>query len=56
LSARCGVCHSDSACQTAAALGDQGRTGCVNCHMPVVPSKLIEVQTYRTHRIAVYRK
>jgi hypothetical protein len=24
--------------------------------MPLAPSKLIEVQTYRTHRIAVYKK
>ena len=56
LSTRCGVCHTASSCPTAAARGDSGRTGCVECHMPLAPSKLIEVQTYRTHRIAVYKR
>jgi hypothetical protein len=56
LSARCGVCHQPSLCATAAARGEAGRSQCVECHMPVARSKLIEVQTYRTHRIAVYNK
>jgi len=50
LSAKCGVCHEASTCKRG------GPTECVGCHMPLVQSKLIEVQTYRTHRIAVYRK
>jgi hypothetical protein len=56
LSARCGVCHQPSSCPTAAVQGDSARSRCVDCHMPIAPSKLIEVQTYRTHRIAVYKR
>lgn len=56
LSARCGACHGIQECPRAAALGENGRARCVECHMPVLPSKVIEVQTYRTHRIAVYRR
>lgn len=52
LSAKCGLCHQPAQCPNA----QSSRTGCVDCHMPLTPSKLIEVQTYRTHRIAVYRK
>lgn len=54
LSARCGLCHEQSSCKTASQTGD-GSSRCVECHMPVAQSKLIEVQTYRSHRIAVYR-
>lgn len=50
LSAKCGICHSPPACGRAVNGG-----GCVDCHMPLARSKLIEVQTYRSHRIAVYR-
>ena len=56
LSARCTACHNIQACRTASAIGDKSRARCVECHMPVLPSKLIEVQSYRTHRIAVYKK
>ena len=56
LSARCGACHQIKACPTAAALGENARARCVDCHMPVLPSKVIEVQSYRTHRIAVFKK
>ncbi len=52
LSARCGLCHAPGNCPKAAG----NSTGCVECHMPLTPSKLIQVQSYRTHRIAVYRK
>jgi hypothetical protein len=48
LSSRCGVCHTPGSCR-------QGRDNCAGCHMPVAQSKLIAVQTYRTHRIAVYK-
>jgi len=54
LSARCGACHDVKACPTAASMKENARTQCVGCHMPVLPSKVIQVQTYRTHRIAVY--
>lgn len=50
LSAKCGLCHQASQCRSA-------RTkpgGCVDCHMPLMPSKLIQVQSYRTHRVAIY--
>ena len=50
LSAKCGVCHGASTCKRG------GPTECVSCHMPLAQSRLIEVQTYRTHRIAVYRR
>jgi len=56
LSSRCGVCHQPSSCPTAATAGESAGRRCVECHMPVVRSKLIEVQTYRTHRIAVYKR
>jgi hypothetical protein len=56
LSTRCGACHDSKACPTATALGDNARGRCVECHMPVLPSKVIEVQAYRTHRIAVYKR
>jgi hypothetical protein len=56
LSGRCTMCHQPSRCPIAAGQGDRGRTGCVDCHMPLVPSKLIRIQSYRTHRIAIYRK
>jgi predicted CXXCH cytochrome family protein len=56
LSARCGTCHEQRACPTAVSLGESARSQCVECHMPVLPSKLIEVQSYRTHRIAVYKR
>lgn len=55
LSARCALCHQPASCLTAAAGGDSSSTRCVECHMPTMPSKLIEVQAYRTHRIAVYK-
>lgn len=48
-SPRCAACH---ACKSEAAT----TTGCVDCHMPLQQSKLIAVQSYRTHRIAVYKK
>jgi hypothetical protein len=49
LSMRCAACH---ACKS-----DQATPArCVDCHMPLEQSKLIEVQSYRTHRIAVYKK
>lgn len=54
LSARCVSCHATPRHRTAAAASSlAGR--CVECHMPMLPSKLIEVQSYRTHRIAIYR-
>jgi len=56
MSGRCGSCHRPEACPTARTQGPAARGRCVDCHMPVLPSKLIEVQSYRTHRIAVYRK
>ncbi len=56
LSARCAACHKMEACPTASRLGEKARAQCVECHMPVLPSKLIEVQAYRTHRIAVYKR
>jgi hypothetical protein len=60
LSARCGTCHESKACPTVASSPasniNRMRAGCVECHMPLLPSKLIEVQSYRTHRIAVYKK
>jgi Cytochrome c554 and c-prime len=46
---RCVACHTRQACPT-------GLPQCVECHMPVLASKVIEVQAYRTHRIGVYRK
>lgn len=49
LSSKCGLCHQPKDCPSA----NQGK--CVDCHMPLSRSKLIEVQTYRSHRIAVYR-
>lgn len=54
LSSRCGICHEGSDCKEAA----RARRGalCVDCHMPLMPSKLIAVQQYRTHRIAVYKR
>jgi hypothetical protein len=52
LSARCATCHSAGACRNPTTTS----TGCVGCHMPLEQSRLIAVQTYRTHRIAVYRK
>jgi hypothetical protein len=55
LSSRCGACHEFAACPTATAQGQSARERCVECHMPVLPSKVIAVQTYRTHRIAVYK-
>lgn len=51
LSAKCGLCHTTSACPRAG-----GNAVCAECHMPLVQSKLIQVQTYRTHRIGIYRK
>jgi predicted CXXCH cytochrome family protein len=48
-SRRCQLCHPAPARHE-----EPVRTGCVECHMPLRQSKLIEVQTYRTHRIAVY--
>lgn len=56
LSARCAVCHQPSACPTVAASDGSARNRCVQCHMPELPSRLIEVQKYRTHRIAVYKR
>jgi hypothetical protein len=56
LSTRCGFCHSLGACPTAASIGPTARAQCVGCHMPVLPSKVIAVQAYRTHRIAVYKR
>ena len=55
LSARCSTCHNAQSCPQAVAVGDAARTQCVECHMPVQQSKLITVQSYRTHRIAVYK-
>jgi hypothetical protein len=56
LSGRCSVCHQPSSCPPATRLGAAAQSRCVECHMPVFPSRLIEVQTYRTHRIAVYKR
>jgi len=55
LASRCAACHQPRACPTAA-LSANGASRCVECHMPVLPSKLIEVQSYRTHKIGIYRK
>jgi hypothetical protein len=56
LSARCGACHKPDACPTVTAGKTQNASSrCVECHMPLQPSKLIAVQSYRTHRIAVYK-
>lgn len=55
LSARCVSCHAAPRHRTAAAAASPLDGRCVECHMPVLPSKLIEVQSYRTHRIAIYR-
>jgi len=52
LSSKCGICHQPAACPKAA----RKPGGCVECHMPLTSSKLIEVQSYRTHRIAVYSR
>ncbi|MBM3792573.1 MAG: hypothetical protein FJW31_00600 [Acidobacteria bacterium] len=49
---RCVACHPGSRCSQQPDRAD----ACVNCHMPLEQSKLIAVQTYRSHRIAVYRK
>lgn len=56
MSQRCGSCHTEGTCPVARARGPAARGQCVDCHMPVLPSKLIEVQSYRTHQIAVYGK
>jgi len=56
MSQQCASCHTDGTCAVARAIGPAARGRCVDCHMPVLPSKLIEVQSYRTHRIGVYRK
>jgi hypothetical protein len=56
LSTRCGACHEVKACPEASALAKNAAARCVDCHMPVLPSKLIDVQAYRTHRIAVYKR
>lgn len=47
---KCAACHAEGSCKRSAS-GD-----CVSCHMPVQQSKLIEVQTYRTHKIGIYKK
>jgi hypothetical protein len=54
LSSRCGICHERNACPKA--VGEAGNAMCIDCHMPLMPSRLIAVQRYRTHRIAVYRR
>ena len=54
MSERCASCHASGTCSVARAIGPAARGQCVDCHMPVLPSKLIEVQSYRTHRIGVY--
>jgi predicted CXXCH cytochrome family protein len=53
LSSRCGVCHGANSCRTATHPDNRAST-CVECHMPLAQSKLIEVQTYRTHKVGVY--
>jgi hypothetical protein len=53
LSSRCSICHGKNACPKAAG---EGGVICIDCHMPLMSSKLIAVQKYRTHRIAVYRR
>lgn len=47
---RCVACHERTACTKQ----PDRASGCVGCHMPLEKSKLVEVQTYRSHRIAVY--
>jgi hypothetical protein len=54
LSVRCGICHGPKTCPELAGSGATARANCVDCHMPLMPSRLVEVQRYRTHRIAVY--
>ncbi len=49
---RCAACHPQTACGKQA----DRAGGCVDCHMPVEKSKLIAVQSYRSHRIGVYGK
>ncbi|HUQ93474.1 MAG TPA: multiheme c-type cytochrome [Bryobacteraceae bacterium] len=53
-SVRCQSCHAATSCPQARRENLTAAAGCVSCHMPVLPSKVISVQSYRTHRIAVY--
>lgn len=56
LSAKCGICHQPAACSRPASAATGNQSSCVECHMPLTASKLIQVQSYRTHRIATYRR
>ena len=49
---RCVACHQRTDCRKQ----PDRAGGCVECHMPLERSKLVEVQTYRSHRIGVYGK
>jgi hypothetical protein len=58
LSARCGTCHAAAQCKQASRADN-----CIDCHMPRQKSQAITfqaagrelAQTYRTHRIGIYR-
>ena len=65
-SQRCMTCHSASEHPLQEKLGKAITNNCIDCHMPIVPSKIISFQEsgklqkasylLRSHRIAVYGK
>jgi hypothetical protein len=64
LAERCLACHQAASHPDAAALGARLQTGCIDCHMPAVPTSALWVNTpagrwspnYRSHAIGIYPK
>lgn len=63
LADRCLACHEAAAHPDAARLGDRLKAECIDCHMPLVPTSTLWVNTpagrwspnYRSHAIGIYR-